>query len=1082
MTLPPFRPDPRDVEEVVAELAAWASRRRLPRSLRHEAGFGSWSELLFDGPSLRDRSEPSRALLHALAGEHARLLRHLDGLPEKAFGWYLDERIGLEPRGPVPDRVPVVVEGDPARLPATLEAGTQIAGGKDHYGRERIYRTTEPLTVTGVRVLGAHSHRVGDPTDGEETTDAIVRRDADEGEVRTPFHPFGDAGEPGAAPAPHILYLESELLAASSGSPCATVTLRPDGEGQGGTGDVVRLAALLEKLDWEISGPEGYGPVEVYEPGRAVTPPGEVILYLGYEAPVGPDPTARVSGPHLRAAIPDPADPATLTREERDRLLGLAIREVRLQVEVLDVPPDAGYYDEGLLDVTRDFEPFGPVPRRGDAFYVRCDQAFGKPLESFRIHLHRLARSGEESEAPYELEAASYHNYEWIRQLTASEIFRILPEVLSMAEFRQAEFQVLMGERPEEVEVDPETGRAVLRGSTGALAEMLRRTRPEAEEEIRRATLKHAGLEEDLDMEIVTEPAGLEAVETGPLSWMRPWFEYPVSPPEAAIRWERRDGQEWTRLAEASAFGSVRIAADGSTGERPSVGSAADEFVEPTVTDGWDPDVPLSARTSLAGTEGHLVRAQLVRGDFGWRAYQDLMAENARAAMAGDTPDVDFRPPPDPPVLSRVRIGYRTTEASTGSSDSGDLRVLARSGLAAPGLLLVDDAGGTARPFPDLPDGNRAVLYLGFSDTGSRGHVVSLFADVAPASACGGEEDPDGLAWEYPSAEADGSWRELRVDDGTLGFRQTGLVRFVAPPDWATGAPAADVKSGLWIRVFGAHPDRAGTVRALAPDAVEARYRPAPGREEEDPTPGVPLPAGGLTELKTSVPGIKGVSNPVASRGGTAPEAREDFLVRGRRRLRHRGRAVDARDVETLLRTRFPELAHVRCLPHHSREGPCAPGWIGVLALPRVDLRSPDAGDRLPVADVVLAERIRSFLRERAPVHARVAILCPEYLEVSIGGRVQLRPDVPAEAGRRELNAELRGFLHPLGRAGRAEGRALYRSSVVRFLEGRREVARATSIAFTRPAGGGERLVPDDPCLGFLASAEEHALVVEAAL
>jgi len=56
------------------------------------------------------------------------------------------------------------------------------------------------------------------------------------------------------------------------------------------------------------------------------------------------------------------------------------------------------------------------------------------------------------------------------------------------------------------------------------------------------------------------------------------------------------------------------------------------------------------------------------------------------------------------------------------------------------------------------------------------------------------------------------------------------------------------------------------------------------------------VPAGTITELRTGVAYLQGVSNPVAADGGAAPEAIEDVVGRATFRLRHRGRAVASDD------------------------------------------------------------------------------------------------------------------------------------------------------------------------------------------
>ena len=44
--------------------------------------------------------------------------------------------------------------------------------------------------------------------------------------------------------------------------------------------------------------------------------------------------------------------------------------------------PQTAYYNDGAVDITKEFQPFGAVAKRGDAFYLRWDEAFGKRCRS----------------------------------------------------------------------------------------------------------------------------------------------------------------------------------------------------------------------------------------------------------------------------------------------------------------------------------------------------------------------------------------------------------------------------------------------------------------------------------------------------------------------------------------------------------------------------------------------------------------------------------------------------------------------------------------------------------------------------
>ncbi len=371
----PYRADLRTPADVEAQVARIARRIPLPATLVDpDAGLRTWADLLFEGDRVRDPEEPSQAILRALSHLQAGLARHFDDTPGRFLEWFMEERLGLRALGPLPDRVVLAVEGDSHRLPATLPAGTRALAGKNRYGEDREYWTEETLAVLGIEPFGAHSIL------GGASRDRYVRRPAEEGELPLPLHPFavGEGGEPSS----HELYLSSPLL-------------RHEGRGEaklqvdvGFAGISPGAKDLLGSLVWEASAPEGpasCGVEEVPAPklkARLDTVPGpKVVLRITPPGEVCPDPDSGIPDPWIRVRIPLPEEATTLPSAPFE----FAFRKAVLQVRGIELPPDAGFHNGGLLDLEKEFEPFGPVPRRGDSFYLACDEAFGKPLHAVSV-------------------------------------------------------------------------------------------------------------------------------------------------------------------------------------------------------------------------------------------------------------------------------------------------------------------------------------------------------------------------------------------------------------------------------------------------------------------------------------------------------------------------------------------------------------------------------------------------------------------------------------------------------------------------------------------------------------------------
>jgi hypothetical protein len=867
---------------------------------------------------------------------HAGLVEHLDGLPARARASLMSDRLGV-PRLPiVPDRVVVVVDGDPKRAPAVLPQGALLKAGKTGLG-ERLYATADPLTVLGAPVVGAHSHRVL-PTGADVA--AWRRADLSTGKA-PPFAPFGEASDPAA---PHELYVASDLLRFTKGTLTATLTF--DGVRVNGATppSMTGLANVLKALRWEFSSAEGTLPATA----TSFVQGSSIRVSLSLAGGSAPQPLSGTPRHYVRASFPTQATAGF----DRGVALGFSFAALRLSASSADLPPDAGYAGDGLLDVTKEFEPFGPVPRRGDSFYLRLDEAFGKPLTHVVVSLTRLNPD----------------------------------RVLYPAEYGTAQSQAWVAYANQYLQ------------------------------------------EHDVGY-------SLDAADFGT--------------PDFTVHWERYDGSQWMAFEEQTEnFGSL---------DRPLGGT---------------PPRPFSSPTAVGGAPGNFVRAFLYHGDFGWADFQATLAANAQKVAAGHGSEVVAAVPPDPPVVSRVRIAYETEEIS---SATGAVGLFARNALSSVAPLPGGTSAPTA-PFTQGEDGFDGAFYLGVGEPLPLGEVVTVYASVDEADACAAVQGDAAVAWEYRAA--DDAWRGLPCVDGTSGLRQSGLLRFVAPLDWAAGAPEADEAAGRWVRARTHTPDAAGRVRLLRTDAVEAVYRLAPGHEEDDPAPATPLAAGAVTALRAPVPGIKKVGNPSPAWGGRGPEPDERFFARSGGVLRHRDRAVTAWDVERLVADEFPELALVRCLPHHSRSGDeaeCAAGWLAVVAVPRSE-------ERTPVPSVRLAGAIEAFVLGHGPVDLSVAVLCPLYQEVGVTATVHLVGGMPAATAREALDAALRRFLHPLSteRAG-GFGEPLYRSAVVSFLEEQAAVDHVSGLDFLPPYAGLER-VDVDACRGLVASAAVHELHAEAAL
>jgi hypothetical protein len=173
-------------------------------------------------------------------------------------------------------------------------------------------------------------------------------------------------------------------------------------------------------------------------------------------------------------------------------------------------------------------------------------------------------------------------------------------------------------------------------------------------------------------------------------------------------------------------------------------------------------------------------------------------------------------------------------------------------------------------------------------------------------------------------------------------------------------------------------------------------------------------PIGAIDQLKTSIPYIAAVSNPVAADGGADAETLAEVQERGPQTLRHRDRAVTPDDFEWLARQAMgTRIARAKCLPNRNRDLDREPGWVTVIIVPRgPEKKLAPSAELIRAIEDDFATRSLAMLLGEPP--ARINVIGPGYLPVEV--LVEVRPvSLPqASAVRQAVLSALDTFLHPL--------------------------------------------------------------------
>lgn len=197
-------------------------------------------------------------------------------------------------------------------------------------------------------------------------------------------------------------------------------------------------------------------------------------------------------------------------------------------------------------------------------------------------------------------------------------------------------------------------------------------------------------------------------------------------------------------------------------------------------------------------------------------------------------------------------------------------------------------------------------------------------------------------------------------------------------------------------------------------------------------------PAGGIVQLKTTVPYIDKVANYVDATGGVEPESMDSLLSRAPTEVRHRRRAVTPEDYEDLVHLASTDVARALCVPNRDLVADPfdhMPPVLGNVSLIVV----PNTTDPRPQPSVELIRRVQNSISASCPVTATVLVVGPLYLGVNVQVEVGLASLEGAGMVAPQVQNALAAFLHPLtggfDGSGWEFGREPHRSDIYRVIE-----------------------------------------------
>jgi predicted phage baseplate assembly protein len=184
---------------------------------------------------------------------------------------------------------------------------------------------------------------------------------------------------------------------------------------------------------------------------------------------------------------------------------------------------------------------------------------------------------------------------------------------------------------------------------------------------------------------------------------------------------------------------------------------------------------------------------------------------------------------------------------------------------------------------------------------------------------------------------------------------------------------------------------------------VAREYRTGGGRRGN-------VPAGAISTLVTTVPGIAATSNLQAAYSGRDEETLDEAKKRAPGSLRSRDRAVTAEDFEYLA-AQAADVKRAKALPgfHPDFPNQKLPGLVSVIVVPDADPQQP-----MPMPSDGTLRSVCRFLDERRLITTEVFVLKPHYQRVEVRGDVVAAEPADAAQVHEQVVTSLIEYFHPL--------------------------------------------------------------------
>lgn len=346
---------------------------------------------LLDGNKTIDPGylDPHLGLLHSFLHLYKILQEDLNDISKRHLDFFFEKILRFSRQEALADSVYLTFELARNTKPTLVAEGSQVKAGKDDSGVEMVYELDDDIVVNKAAVAELMSIYVDEDSNAQVHIGEIANSQDGLGEELDENDPawpaFGndtfEKAEIGFALASPVLWLKEGEREIN-----VTLELLPD------TGTSIPSAVLENAFEVYLSGEnEWLGPYSV-SPSYSVSGGKATLAFTleltGSDDPVSfYDPEIYIDNigtvyPVMKVLLNKSADQYIYSY-----LRSAVIESAKIHVTVEGISELTVENDQGAVDASKPFMPFGSRPLKGSSFLVGSEEAFSKKLDDFTIHV-----------------------------------------------------------------------------------------------------------------------------------------------------------------------------------------------------------------------------------------------------------------------------------------------------------------------------------------------------------------------------------------------------------------------------------------------------------------------------------------------------------------------------------------------------------------------------------------------------------------------------------------------------------------------------------------------------------------------